>query len=70
MVLEHTAYSSHVAPCDSFTIPTTRNHFKGSHFETVEEIQKVMMAILTTACRKMISGSASTVGNHSLQNKT
>lgn len=46
MVLEHPAYLSNLAPCDFFTFSSMGNHLKGSHFESVEEIQKVMMAIL------------------------
>jgi hypothetical protein len=46
MVLEHPTYLPDLDPCDFFLFPTMKNHLKGSHFETVEEIQKVMMAFL------------------------
>jgi hypothetical protein len=32
--------------CDFFLFSTMRSHLKGSHFKTVEEIQKVTTAIL------------------------
>jgi hypothetical protein len=46
VVLEHAAYIPDVASCDFHFFPTMKNLLKGSHFEIVEEIQKVTMAIL------------------------
>jgi hypothetical protein len=46
MVLEHPAYLPDLNLYDFFLFPTTKNHLKGSHFETTEEIQMVMMTIL------------------------
>jgi hypothetical protein len=41
MILEHPTYLPDLALCDCFPFPTMKNHLKGSHFETMEEIQKV-----------------------------
>jgi hypothetical protein len=36
-------YSPDFTVCGVFRFPTMKNHFKRSYFETVEEIQKVIM---------------------------
>lgn len=51
MVLEHSTYSPDVTPCDFFLFPTMKSHLKESHFETMQEIQKVMMAALNNLQR-------------------
>jgi hypothetical protein len=44
VVLEHPTYQ--ISFCMTFHFPTMKNHLKGSHFEIVEQIQKVTMAVL------------------------
>jgi hypothetical protein len=37
---------SDLTMCNLFLFSSMRNHLKGSQFETMEEIQEVMMAVL------------------------
>jgi hypothetical protein len=48
VVLEHPTHSPSITSWDFFLFPTTKNHLKGSYFEAVEEIQKVVMVILNS----------------------
>jgi hypothetical protein len=61
MTLEPFAHLPDLAPCDFFLFHIMKNHLKGSHLETVEEIHKVTMVILS---RKIASESAATAGNN------
>jgi hypothetical protein len=46
VVLEHPASLPDGTPYALFLFPTWKNNLKRPHFETTEEIQKVMMAVL------------------------
>lgn len=46
VVLEHPTCSPDLAMCDFILFPTTNNHLKGSHRETMKEIQEVTPAVL------------------------
>jgi hypothetical protein len=46
VVLEHPASLPYGTPYAGFLFPTWKNNLKRPHFETLEEIQKVMMAVL------------------------
>jgi histone-lysine N-methyltransferase SETMAR len=39
-VLHHAPYSPDLAPCDFFLFPKLKNSLKGTHFQSIEDIQK------------------------------
>lgn len=65
LIPKYLAYSHGFAPCNFFLFPTTKNHLKGSHFKTMEDIQNVMMVALNSS-HIMTSVSVSTVGNNTV----
>ena len=44
--LEHPAYSPDLAPCDFWLFPKLKNVVKGTHFESVDDIQARVTAVL------------------------
>jgi hypothetical protein len=39
-VLHHAPYSPDLAPCDFFLFPKLKNSLKGTHFQSIEDIQR------------------------------
>jgi hypothetical protein len=49
VVLGHPNYSPHLTPRDLFLFPAMTDHLSGSHFEAVEQVQKVAADVLRMA---------------------
>jgi hypothetical protein len=45
-VLHHAPYSPNLAPCDFFLPPKLKHSLKGTHFQSIEDIQRKMTDLL------------------------
>jgi hypothetical protein len=45
-VLHHAPYSLDLAPCDFFLFPKLKHSLKGTHFQSIEDIQRRMTDLL------------------------
>ena len=41
-ILMHPPYSPDLAPCDFYLFPKLKEHLRGHHFQTIEELQKAV----------------------------
>ena len=46
VTLPHPPYSPDIAPCDFFLFPKMKTHLKGTHYGSVENVQKAVTEVL------------------------